>query len=67
MQFNRQDNEATSVSDLPSINVLDAFNRGGAGVNNHGYSRTIEVADNVDFNLGRKHAMRVGALVRGRQ
>ena len=65
VQFNRQENEATSVSDLPSINVLDAFNRGGAGVNNHGYSRTIEVADNVDFNLGRKHAMRVGAMVEG--
>jgi hypothetical protein len=65
VQFNRQENEAASVSDLPSINVLDAFNRGGAGVNNHGYSRTIEVADNVDFNLGRKHAMRVGAMVEG--
>ena len=35
-------------------------------MNNHGSSRTLEVADNIDFNLGRKHAMRVGAAVRGR-
>jgi len=62
VQWNRQGNEATSVSDAPSINVLDAFNRGGAGIDNHGSTRTIEVADNLDFNIGRKHAMRVGAL-----
>ena len=63
VQFNRRFNEASSVSDLPSINVLDAFNRGGAGVNNHGSTRSIEVADNLDFSIGRKHAMRVGALL----
>ncbi len=28
-------------------------------------SHTIEIADNVDFNIGRKHAMRVGALFEG--
>jgi hypothetical protein len=55
------------VSDAVSINVLDAFNKGGAGVNNQGSSRTVEVADNVDFNIGRKHAMRVGALFQGGQ
>src|SRR6185503_15032286 len=65
VQYRRQNSEAASVSDAVSINVLDAFNKGGAGVNNHGSSRTVEVADNVDFNIGRKHAMRVGALVEG--
>ena len=36
VQYRRQNNEATSVSDAVSINVLDAFNKGGAGVNNRG-------------------------------
>ena len=34
-------------------------------MNNHGSSRTLEVADNVDFNIGRAHAMRVGLLFEG--
>jgi hypothetical protein len=49
----------------PSINVIDAFNKGGAGVSNNSQSRTVEVADNFDFSIGRKHAMRVGALLEG--
>jgi hypothetical protein len=40
------------------------FNSGGAGVNSHGSSRSVEVADNIDFNIGRKHAMRVGRALR---
>jgi hypothetical protein len=65
VQFNRQASETTSLTGGPTINVLEAFNRGGAGVNSHGSSRAIEVADNLDFNIGRKHAMRVGALFSG--
>jgi opacity protein-like surface antigen len=65
VQFRRQSNEATSVSDAVTINVLDAFNKGGAGVNNYGSSGRVEIADNVDFSIGRKHAMRVGALIEG--
>ena len=65
VQFRRQSNEASSVSDAVSINVLDAFNKGGAGVNNYGSSGRVEIADNVDFSIGRKHAMRVGALIEG--
>ena len=45
--------------------MLDAFNAGGAGVNSHSTNRTFEIADNLDFTIGRKHAMRVGALVTG--
>ena len=62
VQFNAQANEAHSVTGGPSINVIETFYKGGAGVNNNGSSRTLEVADNLDFNLGRKHAMRVGLL-----
>jgi len=34
-------------------------------VSNKGLSRTVEVADNFDFSIGRKHAMRVGAMFEG--
>jgi len=65
VEVDRQENETTSASSATSINVLDAFNKGGAGVNSRGSSHTIGIADNVDFNIGRKHAMRVGALFEG--
>jgi len=65
VQFNRNGNEQSSFSDAPTIDVLQTFNRGGAGVNSHGSTRSLEVADNLDFNIGRKHAMRVGALIEG--
>ena len=53
-------NNQVSVSTAPSINVLDAFNAGGAGINTHSNQRTLNVADNLDFTIGRKHATRVG-------
>jgi hypothetical protein len=65
VQFNAQANEAHSVTGGPSINVIETFYKGGAGVNNNGSSKILEVADNLDFNLGRKHAMRVGLLFEG--
>jgi hypothetical protein len=65
VQFNRQATDVTSFSGERSINVPEVFNKGGAGANSNGTSRTLEVADNIDFNIGRKHAMRVGALFEG--
>ena len=45
--------------------MIETFYKGGAGIDSHGSSRTLEVADNVDFNIGRAHAMRVGLLFEG--
>src|SRR4029079_15650750 len=42
------------------INVLDAFNAGGSGINTRSNQRTLDLADNLDFTIGRKHATRVG-------
>jgi len=53
-------NNQASVSTAPSVNVLDAFNAGGSGVNTQSTQRTVDVADNLDFTIGRKHATRVG-------
>jgi hypothetical protein len=64
-QYRSQDTESSSLSTAPSIIVLDAFSRGGAGVSSHGSTASFELADNVDFNVGRKHAMRAGFLLEG--
>jgi hypothetical protein len=53
-------NHQVSVSTAPSVNVLDAFNAGGSGVNTRSSQRTFDVSDNLDFTIGRKHATRVG-------
>jgi hypothetical protein len=63
LQYNGQNSATTSVSDAPAIIVQDAFSRGGAGANSENSSHTFELADNFDFNVGRKQQMRVGALL----
>ncbi|HEY7192001.1 MAG TPA: TonB-dependent receptor [Vicinamibacterales bacterium] len=65
VQVNTQENAQASYSSAPTIIVLDAFTRGGAGVASDGSSRTFEVAENLDVNVGRKQQMRVGYLIEG--
>jgi len=67
LEFVHASNMQTSVSKAVAVNVLDAFNAGGAGVNTNSNTRTFEAEDNVDFTIGRKHAMRVGFLLSGGQ
>ena len=64
-EVNRNYSEATSVTDAKTIVVQEAFSTGGAGVNNRRTTSTWEMADNVDFSVGRKHQARVGALLEG--
>jgi hypothetical protein len=56
---------STSLSDDVTIRVQEAFTRGGAQVAGGRKSKTIEFADNLDFALGKKHALRAGLLVEG--
>jgi hypothetical protein len=65
LQLYSQENSRSSLSPAPAIIVLDAFSTGGAGVSSHGSSRTFELAENLDFNIGRKQQMRVGYLLEG--
>ena len=65
LEFTHAGSDVASVSKAASVNVLDAFNAGGAGVNSSSNTRTFEAADNLDFTIGRKHAMRVGFLLFG--
>ncbi len=53
----------TSASTLPTIRVNDAFNTGGAGQMGDRSAREIELAQNFDFTIGRKHSLRAGVLV----
>ena len=52
----------TSMSTLPAILVNEAFNGGGAGQMGDRHAREIEVAQNFDFTIGRKHSLRAGVL-----
>lgn len=53
----------TSSSTLPAIRVNDAFNAGGAGQMGERSAREIEIAQNFDFTIGRRHSLRAGALI----
>lgn len=48
----------------PAIQVLNAFNTGGAQANSSRQVRQFEFVDNLDFAVA-KHAMKVGLLVEG--
>ena len=65
LQVHSQESAQTSLSSTPTIVVLDAFTRGGAGIANHGSSRTFELSQNLDVTVGRKQQMRVGYLLEG--
>ena len=65
VQLTTSRSESGSLSDAPTVNVQDAFNRGGAGQNSRNSTDRVEFADNFDFNIGTKHQMRVGMLVEG--
>jgi hypothetical protein len=52
----------TPLSTTPTVRVNDAFNAGGAGQMGERHAREIELAQNFDFTIGRKHSMRAGLL-----
>jgi hypothetical protein len=63
LQVNTQDNSQKSLSPARTIVVQDAFTSGGAGVTSLGSSDSFELAQNLDFNIGRKQQMRVGYIL----
>jgi hypothetical protein len=63
-QFRRQAQAFDSVSNAPTIQVLNAFTSGGAQITGSRRTRDFELADNLDFARGR-HSMRAGILVEG--
>jgi hypothetical protein len=65
LQYNHSASETTSFSSAPSIIVLDAFSKGGAGQLSESSNHTFELADNFDVTVGRNHQVRVGFLLEG--
>lgn len=51
-----------SFSSQPTIRVNEAFTAGGAGLMGDRHAREVEIAQNFDFSVGRRHSMRAGLL-----
>lgn len=65
VQFSSDTTETSSLSSDPAIVVIDSFSTGGAGQFGNRRGRLLEVEDNIDFQVGRQHRMRVGVLLEG--
>jgi hypothetical protein len=65
MQYANETTELSSISDDPAIVVIDSFSDGGAGQYQDRRGRLLEIEDNIDFEIGKKHRMRVGMLLEG--
>jgi Carboxypeptidase regulatory-like domain len=62
VRFESGSTTTASVSSDPAVIVLDNFSSGGAGQNGDRRNKTLEVADNIDWSFGKKHAFRAGML-----
>jgi hypothetical protein len=65
VQFDADRESVMSASSDPAVVVVDAFASGGAGQQMDRRVRQFELEDNVDFAVGRKHAIRTGILLEG--
>ena len=65
IQYSRDTSEQSSLSTDPAIVVLDSFSTGGAGQQSNRRGRLLEIEDNIDFQIGKKHRMRAGVLLEG--
>jgi hypothetical protein len=62
VQVNVEESESRSLSNAPTIRVIDAFTRGGAGVASQNTTKTLQFANDTDFTRG-LHVMRAGILL----
>jgi hypothetical protein len=62
-EFNDTTNMTRPGSVLPTIRVNDAFTAGGAGQSGDRHAREIQIQQNFDFTLARKHSFRAGVML----
>jgi hypothetical protein len=62
-EFNNSVNSTLPGSLEPTLRVNEAFTIGGAGQSGTREAREMELAQNFDFTVGRKHSMRAGVQV----
>jgi hypothetical protein len=58
-QYNTQTVDLASLSQATTIQVLNAFTRGGAQLTSERRVREFDISDNIDFAFG-KHSLRAG-------
>ncbi|MCC7125225.1 MAG: TonB-dependent receptor [Acidobacteria bacterium] len=61
-EYTSSEQVTNPYSTAPTIRVNDAFTSGGAGQSGVRSSREIEISQNFDFTIRRRHAMRAGVL-----
>ena len=64
LQLIWSDADTQSVTDAPTIRVLDAFTSGGAQLTGGDHSHLIDLGSDLDYVLGR-HSLRTGILLNG--
>lgn len=62
-EFNDTTNATLPGSIQPTIRVNEAFTAGGAGQSGVRNAREIQIQQNFDFTLGRKHSFRTGVML----
>ncbi len=62
-EYSSSENTTLPQSERPTVRVNDAFTAGGASQSGVRSAREIEIAQNFDFTIGRRHSMRAGVLV----
>jgi Carboxypeptidase regulatory-like domain len=61
LQFIWSDTDTVSATEAPAIRVLDAFTSGGAQRSGSDHARTVNIASDLDYVVGR-HSLRAGVL-----
>jgi hypothetical protein len=61
-EYTSSDLDTLPLSALPTVRVNEAFTAGGAGQSGVRSTREIELAQNFDFTIRRRHALRAGLL-----
>ncbi len=61
VQFSSTDSSQASLTDAPTVRVLEFFTSGGAGMTGSRQGRQLEIEQNLDFTIA-KHALRAGVL-----
>ena len=62
VRFESSSAQLSSLTSDPAVIVNEAFSTGGAGKNSDQQGKTIEVADNIDWTVHKKHQFRAGLL-----
>lgn len=63
IDFNSSTNATLPGSLAPAIRVNESFNAGGSGQSGERHAKELEIAQNFDFTIGRKHSLRAGVQI----